>query len=52
MRLIYSEGFSLEEREAARAIIFNNILVAFEVIFVEMEERKLSYSSEAISVCI
>ena len=52
MRLIHSEGFSLKEREEARLIIFHNILVAFEITFQEMKEKKLSYTSETIAVCI
>ncbi len=43
MRLIYAQGFSKQEKEEWRAIIFNNILSAFKVILDAMEELGIEF---------
>lgn len=50
MRLIYAQGFSKNEKEEWRAIIFNNILTAFRVILDAMEELEIPFEDQFNSV--
>lgn len=43
MRLIYTEGFSQQERKEVRQVIFANLIVAFKIIAEEMRELQLEY---------
>ena len=43
MRIIYSEGFHLDERKEVRQVIFSNMIVAFKIIAEEMRELGVSY---------
>ncbi|KAL9631481.1 MAG: hypothetical protein Q9204_004213 [Flavoplaca sp. TL-2023a] len=43
MRIIYSEGFHVEERKEIRQVIFSNMVVAFKIIAEEMREIGLDY---------
>ena len=52
MRIIYSEGFRMEERKEVRQVIFSNMVVAFKIIAEEMKELGLEYDNEQDSpVC-
>lgn len=44
MRIIYSEGFHLEERKEVRQVIFSNMVVAFKIIAEEMREIGMDYN--------
>ena len=46
MRIIYSEGFRMEERKEVRQVIFSNMVVAFKIIAEEMKELGLEYENE------
>ena len=46
MRIIYSEGFRLDERKEVRQVIFSNMIVAFKIIAEEMRELGLEYENE------
>ena len=46
MRIIYSEGFRLDERKEVRQVIFSNMIVAFKIIAEEMRELGLEYEKE------
>lgn len=43
MRIIYSEGFHLDERKEVRQVIFSNMIVAFKIIAEEMREIGMDY---------
>lgn len=43
MRIIYSEGFHLDERKEIRQVIFSNMVVAFKIIAEEMREHGQDY---------
>lgn len=45
MRLIYAEGFHLEERKEVRQVIFSNMIVAFKIIAEEMRELGVEYEN-------
>ena len=45
MRIIYSEGFHLDERKEVRQVIFSNIVVAFKIIAEEMRELSVAYEN-------
>ncbi len=45
MRIIYSEGFHLEERKEIRQVIFSNMIVAFKIVAEEMREFNQDYHS-------
>ena len=45
MRIIYSEGFRLDERKEVRQVIFSNMVVAFKIIAEEMRELGLEYEN-------
>ncbi|KAL8670323.1 MAG: hypothetical protein Q9168_005123 [Polycauliona sp. 1 TL-2023] len=47
MRIIYSEGFHLEERKEVRQVIFSNMVVAFKIIAEEMREIGMDYQDPA-----
>ena len=46
MRIIYSEGFRMDERKEVRQVIFSNMIVAFKIIAEEMRELGLEYENE------
>ena len=46
MRIIYSEGFHLDERKEVRQVIFSNMIVAFKIIAEEMREIGMDYSND------
>ncbi|KAJ6104862.1 G protein complex alpha subunit GanA [Penicillium sp. IBT 16267x] len=48
MRIIYSGGFSENERLQARAIIFINLITAFTTLLRIMEEENLNFSTECV----
>lgn len=45
MRIIYSEGFHLDERKEIRQVIFSNMIVAFKIIAEEMRELGQDYQN-------
>ncbi len=45
MRIIYSEGFRVDERKEVRQVIFSNMIVAFKIIAEEMRELGLDYEN-------
>ena len=45
MRIIYSEGFHLDERKEVRQVIFSNMIVAFKIIAEEMRELGENYDN-------
>ena len=45
MRIIYSEGFHLDERKEIRQVIFSNMVVAFKIIAEEMRELGQNYEN-------
>ena len=45
MRIIYSEGFRMDERKEVRQVIFSNMIVAFKIIAEEMRELGLEYEN-------
>lgn len=46
MRLIYAQGFSKNEKEEWRCIIFNNILSAFRQVMEAMDEMGIEFDSD------
>ncbi|KAL9604006.1 MAG: hypothetical protein Q9219_000768 [cf. Caloplaca sp. 3 TL-2023] len=46
MRIIYSEGFHLDERKEVRQVIFSNMIVAFKIIAEEMREIGMDYENQ------
>ena len=46
MRIIYAEGFDLDERKEVRQIIFSNMIVAFKIIAEEMRELGVEYENQ------
>ena len=54
MRIIYSEGFHLDERKEVRQVIFSNMIVAFKIIAEEMRDLGINYQNEAshVRVCL
>ena len=46
MRIIYSEGFHLDERKEVRQVIFSNMIVAFKIIAEEMRDLGINYQNE------
>ena len=45
MRIIYSEGFHLDERKEIRQVIFSNMVVAFKIIAEEMRDLGQDYQN-------
>ena len=45
MRIIYSEGFRLDERKEIRQVIFSNMIVAFKIIAEEMRDLGEQYNN-------
>lgn len=45
MRIIYSEGFHLDERKEIRQVIFSNMIVAFKIIAEEMRDLGERYNN-------
>ena len=52
MRLIYAQGFSKNEKEEWRAIIFSNILSAFRQIMEAMDELSIEFDSSFDTVSL
>lgn len=53
MRLIYTkEGFSKQEKEEWRCIIFNNVLDSLRIIVNAMEEFKFAFQNESTRVSL
>ncbi len=50
MRIIYSEGFHLDERKEVRQVIFSNMIVAFKIIAEEMRDLGISYENKSSHV--
>lgn len=50
MRIIYSEGFHIDERKEIRQVIFSNLIVAFKIIAEEMRELGMDYENSESSV--
>lgn len=50
MRIIYSEGFHMEERKEVRQVIFSNMIVAFKIIAEEMRELGIEYENSTSEV--
>lgn len=46
MRIIYAEGFHLEERKEVRQVIFSNMIVAFKIIAEEMRDLGVEYENK------
>ncbi|CAG8141080.1 unnamed protein product [Penicillium nalgiovense] len=45
MRIIYSDGFSEDERRQTRAVIYSSIIVAFKVLFDIMSARNIYFET-------
>lgn len=52
MRIIYAEGFHLEERKEVRQVIFSNMIVAFKIIAEEMRELNIEYENKESHVLL
>lgn len=52
MRIIYSEGFHMDERKEIRQVIFSNMIVAFKIIAEEMREIGMEYENEESGVSL
>ena len=50
MRIIYSEGFHMDERKEIRQVIFSNMIVAFKIIAEEMREIGMDYENKESEV--
>ncbi len=50
MRIIYSEGFHMDERKEIRQVIFSNMIVAFKIIAEEMRELGMEYENAKSAV--
>lgn len=50
MRIIYSEGFHIDERKEIRQVVFSNLIVAFKIIAEEMRELGMEYENSASAV--
>jgi guanine nucleotide-binding protein subunit alpha, other len=46
MRIIHAGGFSKLERKQWRAVIFNNLVNAFQILFSAMQEQGTDYEDE------
>jgi len=51
MRVIHAGGFSKTERNQWRAIIFNNLVSAFQTIFGAMQEQETDFEDDDNIVC-
>lgn len=52
MRLIHAGGFTQDDRKQWRAIIFSNLVQAFEVVIKAMEEQDTQFENPNNSVCL
>lgn len=52
MRIIYSEGFHLDERKEVRQVIFSNMIVAFKIIAEEMRDLGINYENNESHVSL
>lgn len=52
MRVIHTGGFSKSERKQWRAVIFNNLVNAFNTIFMVMEEHDETFEDSANVVSV
>lgn len=46
MRVIHAGGFQKNERKQWRAIIFNNLVSAFQTIFAAMQEQETEFEDD------
>jgi guanine nucleotide-binding protein subunit alpha len=46
MRVIHAGGFNKTERKQWRAIIFNNLVSAFQTIFAAMQEQETEFEDD------
>lgn len=51
MKLIYSQGFSKNEKLEWKPVVFNNIVQSFKVIFEAMEELHIPFENPDNEVC-
>ena len=51
MRIIHSNGFSLAERKENRAVIYSNMVVAFNVLLDIMATEEIEFGEEKTKVC-
>jgi guanine nucleotide-binding protein subunit alpha len=51
MRVIHAGGFNRTERKQWRAIIFNNLVSAFQTIFAAMQEQETEFEDDDNIVC-
>lgn len=51
MRVIHAGGFNKMERQQWRAIIFNNLVSAFQTIFAAMQEQDTEFEDDDNLVC-
>lgn len=51
MRVIHAGGFNKLERKQWRAIIFNNLISAFQTIFAAMQEQETEFEDDDNLVC-
>lgn len=52
MRVIHAGGFNKTERKQWRAIIFNNLVSAFQTIFAAMQEQETDFEDDDNIVCL
>lgn len=50
MKMIYTEGFSQQERRQWRAVIFTNLVHTFQTILGAMDEQGVSFADADNSV--
>jgi guanine nucleotide-binding protein subunit alpha len=46
MRIIYTRGFTKNERKQWRAVIFNNLVDAFQILLTAMEDHNTNFENE------
>jgi len=51
MRILHSNGFSMDERREIRPIIFSNLIVAFKIIIDEMSQLEIKFDNRETDVC-
>ena len=51
MKMIYAEGFSQQDRRQWRAVIFTNLVHAFQTVLNAMEEQGVEFGNDANRVC-
>ena len=51
MRIINAGGFNKSERKQWRAVMFNNLIIAFQTLFTAMQEQETDFEDEENIVC-